>query len=345
MRTASLRLLAAMIVGMVLIATLPTAGQSQDLVELARKEGSVVWYTSVAVTVAEVVAKAFEGRYKIKVDVVRLGSERVLTRVLQESKAGVRNVDVIHTSDTGHFTLFKQQGLLMPFTPANTEEFPRWFRLDGDGEGSYYVWRASLCTPMYNPRLIKAEDAPTSWNDLLQPKWKGKLVMGHPSYSGVIMTCVAALLNVYGWQYFEKLKANDVMIRQSANDPPVVVAAGERPVGANGAEYHAYALKLRGNPIAIVYPKEGIPFVESPSAIARYAPHPNAAKLFTNFIFTKGVQQLLIDETGLYVPHPQVKYPADKPRLDQIKLLQVKPEELEKRGPDIKERFTKIFGV
>ncbi len=345
MRQATLRHLVVTIAGLVLISSLPTAGQSQDLVELARKEGKVVWYTSVAVGVAEVVAKAFEGRYKIKVDVVRLGSERVLTRVLQEQKAGVRNVDVIHTSDTGHFILFKQQGLLMPFKPEGTEEFPRWFRLDGEGEGSFYVWRASLCTPMYNPRIVKAEDAPTSWSDLLQPKWKGKLVMGHPGYSGIIMTCVVALTNQFGWQYFEKLKANDVMIRQSANDPPVVVAAGERPVGANGAEYHAYGLKVRGNPIVIVYPKEGIPFVESPSAIARFAPHPNAAKLFTNFSFTQGVQQLLVDETGLYVPHPRAKYPADKPKLEQLKLLQVKPEELEKRGPEIQEQFRKLFGI
>ncbi len=344
MRRTALKHLILAVVAVVLVSSVPAGGQGQDLVDLARREGTVVWYTSVAVGVAEVVAKAFEGRYHIKVDVVRLGSQRVLTRVLQENKAGVNNVDVIHTSDTGHFLLFKQQGLLMPYKPEGTEDFPRWFRIDPEGD-TYFVWRSSLCTPVYNTRVVKAEDAPAGWLDLLAPKWKGKLVMGHPGYSGIIMTCVVALVNLYGWEYFEKLKANDVMIRQSANDPPVVVSSGERPVAANGAEYHAYSLRKRGNPLAIVYPKDGIPFVESPSAIARLAPHPNAAKLFTNFIFSRGVQQLLVDETGLYVPHPGVKYPADKPKLDQLKLLQVSPEELEKRSQEIKERFTKIFGI
>lgn len=345
MQRAAVKYLIVTIAALALATSIPTAGQGQDIVDLARRDGKVVWYTSVALEVAEVVAKAFEGRYRIKVDVVRTGSERVLTRVLQEDKAGVKNVDVIHTSDAGHFVLLKEKGLLMPYRPEGTDEFPRWFRLDTQGEGAYFVWRASLCTPMYNTRIVRAEDAPTGWMDLLAPKWKGKLVMGHPGYSGIIMTCVAALTKLYGWEYFEKLKANDVMIRQSANDPPTVVAAGERSVGANGAEYYAYGLRIRGNPVAIVYPKEGIPLVESPSAIARFSPRPNAAKLFTNFIYSRGVQQLLVDETGLYVPHPTAKYPADKPKLEQLKLLQMKPDELEKRSEEIKERFTKIFGI
>lgn len=327
-----------------LILASPTASRGQDLVDLARREGKIVWYTSVGLEVAEVVAKAFEGRYRINVDVVRTGSERVLTRVLQEEKAGIRNVDVIHTSDAGHFVLLKQRGLLMSYRPEGTEDFPKWFRLDPAGD-AYFVWRASLCTPMYNSRMVRAEDAPTGWMDLLAPKWKGRLVSGHPGYSGIITTCIAALTKLYGWDYFEKLKTNDVMIRQSANDPPTVVAAGERWVGANGAEYYAYGLRKSGSPIAIVYPKEGIPLVESPTAVAKFSPHPNAAKLFTNFIFSKGVQQLLVDFTGLYVPHPGATYPADKPRLEQLKLLQTRPDELEKRNEEIKERFIKIFGV
>ncbi len=333
----------ALVTTLMLTVAMSAASSGEDLVDLARKEGKVVWYTSVASSVAEIVGKAFEDKYRIKVDVVRTGSERVLTRFLQEAQAGVRSADVLHTSDAGDFVLLKQKGFLMKYRPEGTESFPAWFRMDKDE--TYFAWRASLCVPMYNTRLVKSGEAPTGWMDLLDAKWKGKIVIGHPNYSGIILTCMAALTKLFGWEYYQKLKENAVMIRQSANDPPTVVATGERVVGGNGAEYYAYDLKAHGNPIAIVYPKEGIPLVVSPTAIAKSAPHPNAAKLFTNFIFSKGVQQLLVTEGGLYEPHPGVTYPSDKPPLDKLKLLTTTPDELAKRNKEINERFTSIFGV
>ena len=104
-------------------------------------------------------------------------------------------------------------------------------------------------------------------------------------------------------------------------------------------------LRRRGNPIQIVYPKEGVPLVVSPTAITSFAPHPNAAKLFTDFTFTREVQQVLADSEGLYTGHPEVRYPEDKPKLGDLKLLQVDPEELEKRNQEIKDRFVEFFGA
>jgi iron(III) transport system substrate-binding protein len=338
-RTAVITVIAALM----FVVETPSASRGEDLVDLGRKDGKVVWYTSVESSVADVVAKAFQDKYRISVDVVRTGSERVLTRFLQEAQAGVRAADVVQTSDVGDFVLFKQKDLLAKFRPEGAEAFPASFLVDR--EETYFGWRASLCVIMYNTRLVTAAEAPTGWMDLLNPKWKGKIVVGHPNYSGIILTCVNTLTKLFGWEYYQKLKQNDVMIRQSANDPPTVVASGERVVGGNGAEYYAYVLRARGNPVAIVYPKEGVPLAISPSAIAKSAPHPNAAKVFTNFIFSKGVQQLLATEGGLYVPHPGVTYPRDKPPLAKLKLLIATPDELVKRNQEIKERFTSIFGV
>ena len=90
---------------------------------------------------------------------------------------------------------------------------------------------------------------------------------------------------------------------------------------------------------------EGVPLVVSPSAITAFAPHPNAAKLFTDFIFSRDVQQVLADTEGLYSGHPQIKYPSDKPRLSDLKLLSVDAEELEKRNEEIKTRFVELFGA
>ena len=116
-------------------------------------------------------------------------------------------------------------------------------------------------------------------------------------------------------------------------------------MAVDGGDNTFYQAKKKGNPVEIVYPKEGVPLVVSPSAITSFAPHPNAAKLFTDFIFSRDVQQMLADTEGLYSGHPQVTYPADKPRMSDLKLLPVDAEELEKRNEEIKTRFVEFFGA
>jgi iron(III) transport system substrate-binding protein len=88
-----------------------------------------------------------------------------------------------------------------------------------------------------------------------------------------------------------------------------------------------------------------VPLVVSPTAIAKDAPHPNAARLFTEFILSKENQQILADKEGLYTGHPEVTYPKDKPMLKDLKLWAVDPDELEKRNAELKKRFTDFFGA
>jgi len=311
--------------------------------EAAKKEGKVVWYTSLALTSAEKVAKIFEAAHApIKVEVHRTGSQRVLQRLMQEVQANIKNADVVHTSDAGHFVLLKEKKLLMKYPPAGVDAFPAGFK---DRDGYHYGLRATVNCIAYNPKVVAAADAPKTWKDLLDPKWKGKQVTAHPGYSGVIATHVLALVHLHGWDYFKQLAQNKPMIVQSAVDPAGVVASGERPIAVNGGDYNFYQVKKKGNPVEMVYPKEGVPLVVSPTAIASFAPHPNAAKLFTDFTFSREIQQVLADSEGLYTGHPEVKYPSDKPKLGELKLLQVDPEELEKRSEEIRKRFVEYFGA
>ena len=317
--------------------------QDAALIQAAKKEGKVVWYTSLAIPSSTAIAHAFRTKYAgVDVEVHRTGSQRVLQRVMQEAGAGIKNADVIHTSDAGHFVLFKDKGMLMKYIPKGAEIFPTGFK---DKDGFYFGMRATLSVIAYNPKSVAEKDAPKTWKDLLNPKWKGKMVSAHPGYSGIIMTHVLALVNLYGWEYFRELAKNGLHVVQSANDPAGVVASGERPVGANGAEYFYYKTQKQGNPIKIIYPNEGIPLVVSPVAIAKDAPHPNAAKLFSEYIFAKESQQLLADREGLYTGHPEVTYPADKPKLKDLKLLSVDADELEKKNAEIKKRFVEFFGA
>src|SRR5256712_10857281 len=281
------------VLGLTLVLSAFPAFAQDARVEAAKKEGKVVWYTSLALPSAEKVAKLFEAAYPgIKVEVHRTGSQRILQRVMQELQANLKLVDVIHTSDAGHFVLLKEKKLLMKYTPAGVDAFPAGFK---DRDGYYYGLRATVNVIAYNTKLVPAAEAPKSWKDLLDPKWKGKLVTAHPGYSGVISTHVLALVHLHGWDYFKQLAQNRPMIVQSANDPATVVASGERIVAVNGGDYSAYQLKKKGNPIEVVYPKEGVPLVVSPQAIASAAPHPNAAKLFHDFTFSRDVQQVMAD--------------------------------------------------
>ncbi len=320
------------------------AAAAQDpRLEAARKEGKVVWYTSLALSSSEKVAKLFETAYPgVKVEVHRTGSQRILQRMMQELQSNIRNVDVVHTSDAGHYVLLKEKKLLMRYTPAGVDAFAAGFK---DRDGFHYGLRATVNVIAYNSKMIAAVEAPRTWKDLLDPKWRGRLVTAHPGYSGVIATHVLALVHLNGWDYFKALARNKPMLVQSAVDPSGIVASGERPVAVNGGDYTFYQAKKKGNPVEIVYPKEGVPLVVSPSAITSFAPHPNAARLFTDFIFSRDVQQVLADTEGLYTGHPQVTYPADKPRLPDLKLLTVDAEELEKRNEEIKTRFVEFFGA
>ena len=327
-------------IGIVLAA--PVAAQDAR-VEAAKKEGKVVWYTSLALPTAEKVGKLFEAAYPgIKVEVQRTGSQRILQRVMQELQANLKLVDVIHTSDAGHFVLLKEKKLLMKYTPPGVDAFPPGFK---DKDGYYFTLRATVNVIAYNTKLVPAAEAPKGWKDLLDPKWRGKMVTAHPGYSGVISTHVLALVQLYGWDYFKQLAQNKLMLVQSAVDPAGVVASGERQVAVDGGDYYYYQMKKKGNPIEVVYPKEGVPLVVSPTAIASFAPHPNAAKIFTDFTFSRELQQVMADSEGLYTGHPEVKYPADKPKLSDLKLLTVDPEELEKRNEEIKTRFVEFFGA
>src|SRR5690348_4654685 len=250
----------------------PATAVTPDLIAAAQKEGKVVYYTSIDLPLAERIAKAFEAKYPgITVRVERTGAERVFTRIGQEYASNVHAVDVVNSSDAAHFIVWKRQGLLAPFVPEDVaKSYPADHK---DAEGLYASFRIGLSVIAYNTGLVKPEDAPKSFADLLDPKWKGKLVKAHPGYSGTIVTSTLAVSKALGWEYFEKLGKQQVLQVQSAIDPPRKVAQGERPVMVDGSEATALQLIGSGAPITLVYPAEGTPAVTLNGALMKLAPH------------------------------------------------------------------------
>ncbi len=321
----------------------PTAVTPQ-LIEAAKKEGKIAWYTSLDLPVSERVAKAFEAKYSgIAVRVERTGAERVFQRIGQEYASRIHAVDVVQSSDAAHFIVWKRDGMLLPYVPEDVAK--HWPEEHKDPDGQFATFRAWLCVLGYNTNLVKAEEAPKSFADLLDPKWAGKLVKAHPGYSGTIMTATFQIARDLGWDYLEKLSKQRVMQVQSSADPPKKLALGERAVMADGNEYNMFQLKEKGDPVEIIYPAEGTPLIIGPNAVMKNAPNPNAAKLFQSFCYTPDCQQLLIDVGGLRSVHPQTKEKPGRRPFAEIKKLKDDPAGVEKTGEDIKARYTRLFRV
>jgi iron(III) transport system substrate-binding protein len=322
----------------------PATAITPALIEAAKKEGKVIYYTSIDLPLAEKIAKAFEAKFSgIAVRVERTGAERVFQRIGQEYSSNIHAVDVVNSSDASHLIVWKRDGLLAPFVPEDVaQHYPAEHK---DADGMYASFRVGLSIIAYNTSLVKAEDAPKSFADLLDPKWVGKIVKAHPGYSGTIMTATYEMSRDLGWGFFEKLAAQKVMQVQSSADPPKKLALGERAVMADGNEYNIFQIKEGGGPVEPVYPPEGVPLVVGPNGIFKDAPNPNAARLFQCYCFTPECQQLVIDAGGLRSMHPLAKEKPGRKPMKDIKTMKEDAAAVEKMSEEIKARYTKIFHV
>jgi iron(III) transport system substrate-binding protein len=196
----------------------------------------------------------------------------------------------------------------------------------------------------YNTKLVPEAEAPKTWKDLLDPKWKGKLAVGHPGYSGAIGVMGVVLSKMYGWDYFTALEKNKPQIGRSADDPVTLLNAGERGVGMGVSLAAPLLSQARGNPLKIVYPTDGTLAVYSPSAIPKNAPHPNAAKLFMEFAAGPGYAEVT-SKYYIMPLRPEVPPPPGAKPFADVKLIQATPAEIEGGVPDIKEKWRDTFGV
>jgi iron(III) transport system substrate-binding protein len=328
----------------VLAAAPDPAAVTPALIAAAKKDGKVVWYAAMDLPVSERVARGFEAAYPgIPVRIERTGSERQFQRLAQEYAANISAADVINASDAAHFIAWKRNGWLAAYV---SEDMARFYAPEHrDPDGFYATSRVYVSSLGYNTNLVKAEDAPKSFMDLLHPKWLGKMVKAHPSYSGTIMTATFQIARDLGWDYFAKLAKQRVLQVQSSVDPPKKLALGERTVMADGNDFNLVQLKEQGQPVEVVYPAEGAPLIVAPNGVMARAPNPNAARLFQSYLFSREGQQLLCDFAAQHSAHPQVTAKPGRTPLAKIKTMKDDPAAVEAQAEDIKTRYTKYFGV
>jgi iron(III) transport system substrate-binding protein len=340
----SLAIAALLMVSPTLAAPPPPTPITADLVAAATKEGKVVFYTSIDLEVAAKIVQSFEAKYPgIAVQVERNGAERTFQRIAQERESKIYAADILESSDTAQFIVWKRLGWLEPFVPIDVAE--KWPSDQRDPDGCFASVRYTLSPIAYNTKQVKAADAPASFADLLDKKWSGKIVKAHPGYSGGIVTSTFQTSRDLGWGYFEKLGKQRVLQVQSATEPPKKLALGERPIMADGLEYLLLLMKEKGSPVEIVYPTEGTPFLSGSAAIADKAPHPNAARLLISFLFSRETQQFMSDVGGLRSFHPDVTLKPGRKPIAEIKLMTSDPETQERETETIKRKYVEYFGT
>ena len=318
-----------MIAALAMLAAPGARAADAGLIAAAKKEGAVTWYTTQIINqFARPAAEVFEKTYGVKVNYVRSNPEEMVLRVMNEAKAGRLQVDVI--DGTSSIPALKREGLTAKFIPENARRLPAQF-IDAEGEwvaGNFYVHQ-----PIFNTDLVKKGTEPRSYEDLLDPKWKGKMswssLTSSSSAPGFVGIALMHMGEQKGMEYLRKLATQNITpVNSAARQVVDQVMAGEYPLTLQAFHHHAVISGAKGAPVQWI-PFEPAMAVLSVIAVTKDAPHPNAARLFTEFLVSPEGQQLYRDSDYIPVdPAIPARDPKLKPETGGFQAIYLTPEQL-----------------
>ena len=307
---------------------------TQKLIDGAKKEGVLVWYMSASIEDAKAILLAFNKKYPfLKTDFFRAGSARLFNRIMNEARAGKVLFDLVAVRGLETHQLVKA-GLLQPYVSPESAAYPAGFK---DSKGYWVDYFDSYNVIGYNTQLVARDQAPKSWEDLLDPKWKGKIALDEENFSWY-----GAMTQKWGKEktqrYMRALAKQDIQLRNGQTLIAQLMAAGEFSV-AMVLAHRIEKMKEQGAPVEWVTTLDPVTASLHPIGIAAKAPHPNTAKLFVDFILSKDGQQLLLSiERTPARPGVDTKMEARKLKLFPI------PPELGERYEQFQKEFREIFG-
>jgi len=278
--------------GLILSAVTPISAQSQNweaVVAAAKQEGKLLVYNGTNFPVVRKIANEMQKTYGITVDVLDGRATEIRERIRIEQSTGRT---VASLSYSGYTTLFtqSQEGVFQdPGTLPNAKNVTSALA----SKGPIVLGSVGLFILMYNTNLVK-DDAPKSWQDLTDPKWQGKILADDFRAAGAGNVWFESTYNKFGRAFHEKMALQKPVFSRNFPESERRVARGEYPLYMpfNVSEYAS----LRGLPIKAIVPEEGAPYVPFGAAMLRDAPHPNAARVFLNFLLGETGQTLLATE-------------------------------------------------
>lgn len=318
----------------------------RELYEAAKKEGGeLTWYTAQSDDItAQALGRSFESSYPgLKVNVLRTTAQVAYQRITQEIKASAIQCDVFSTTDIGHAVALKARGDFEKSVPENASKVLDVYR-GYDPDGYYFVTSAGMIGIGYNTSKVKEAEVPRNWTDLLDPKWNNNIALGHPAFSGYVGTWALTLRNQYGWQFFEKLAKNNPRIGRSINDTVTMLNAGESSIAGSGPVGTLLESAQKGNPLAMVYPTDGTVLIIAPSGIMKGCKHPNAARLFMEFLLSEGASRIWVEHFNETI-RPEVSAPKGAKSAKDVKTIRPTVEQITKGIPEIIKQWRETFGV
>jgi iron(III) transport system substrate-binding protein len=281
LRFSSLTLTFAFVVAQAAV-SIARAGPDPSSVEAAKREGAVSYYTTMTLSQSKKVVDAFETKYPfIKAELLRSGGDAILNRIQTEARGGVHNWDVVSTRGD-HVLPLLQSKLITVYRSPETK-FISHDLVDDQG-----YWTAYYVNPFvlgFNTNMVKKDDVPTTYEQVLDPKWKGKKISIDDSAYGFLAGLMRALGKEKAVAYFQKLAAQEPVVMRGNTNRVQLAMAGEYYL------IFAYAPTIeretsKGHPIDWV-PLEPTPVQVNPMMLSANAPHPNAGKLFIDFLLSR----------------------------------------------------------
>ncbi len=261
----------------------------------ARAERNLYVYTSMKESmIGHLKAEFLKRNPDVKMDAQSAGAGKLMAKIAAERESGKILADVLWTSEVPDFYQLKQEGLLLPFIPKDIAALHNPFP---DYDGSFTAVRLGTLGIAYNTRFVK--NPPKSWNDLKGADFKGAFGVANPALSGTAYMSVAALVNAFGWQYFEDLRGNRAKMAQGSGQVVDDTASGDLK-GSLAVDYITIDKMQKGATLALAYPPEML-IIPSPIGIFKNSPNQDAAKAFIDFVLSKDGQAIIAAEGTLPV--------------------------------------------
>lgn len=244
------------------------------------------------------------------------GSEKIAARILAEEKGGGTKADLLMTSDLFFYQELAKQGLLLELGGPTFEALPAAYR---DPGGAFAVHRIPLMVLAYNPQLVAGDDVPRSFEELLDPRYAGRLTMPSPLESGSTLTTCLYLYHAYGMPYFEGLRRNDVLSAGGNGATLSRIQSGERPVGMVLMENVLKAKERGQTSVEMAIPEDGALAIPSPAAIFKHTADPDLARRVLDWFFTDEARAVVV-RGWMYTIDPGDPPPAGAPPWPELTL-------------------------
>lgn len=290
----------------------------EEIIALARREGEVWWYTSLPERQAEAYLERFERAHPyINANLVRGSTFDIVRRIDRELARGEVRADTIHVLDPAVFDDLRRRGELY----SHDAEYARHLPPEYQEAGQWAAMRAVTICMAYDTGRISDEDTPSTWPDLLDPKWRGRIGLKDAQTGGSAYSEYYLLREQYGLDFWRQMVEQRPQLFRSSADTLRALASGQIDLAGGILGYSVYGAIEDGMPVAAIWPEDGVPMTIGPLAVLSRAPHPHAGILFMEWALSQDGQAAIVEISGAYSLRDDVEPPPDRPRLSDLNIL------------------------